>query len=279
MPRPLFFNSVADALKIKRREFDADPESNSDGFKLLLTDTKADGTPFFTDSLRVATMQGFLNGAFDTTHCSISWVTYFLAKHPETQQRLRDELYRKYGTKLQGETKDCPLTPADLSQTNFPMLEAVIRESLRLLSTVPVVQRMHQTETFDVPGLAPDGGEARVDPGVSCNIVYALAFHEESYAGKNPKEFDIDRWLQGHGNNKTFAPPEDQINKHFFAFGGHARICVGMNFAYAELRSMLAYMVATFSWTLENPNEQVDALYEAGVQQPKTHFKINFKKL
>ncbi|QRW13170.1 cytochrome P450 family protein [Ceratobasidium sp. AG-Ba] len=73
----------------------------------------------------------FLVAGHETTGTSATWALYALSRHPDVQQKLRQEL-------LESGLGDEPDT-TDLDK--LPYLDAVVRESLRLYPAVPAVLR------------------------------------------------------------------------------------------------------------------------------------------
>ena len=71
----------------------------------------------------------------DTTSISIAWVFHFLALYPEVQDQLRDELTALRPDPL---SQEDPLGFLDL----LPLLDAVVRETLRLHAAVPSTIRI-----------------------------------------------------------------------------------------------------------------------------------------
>lgn len=76
----------------------------------------------------------FFNQGQDTTTSAITFALYNIAKYPEIQQKCFNEVVEVFGT-----DRELPATLSLLNQLTY--LELVIKESLRLFSTIPVVAR------------------------------------------------------------------------------------------------------------------------------------------
>lgn len=76
-------------------------------------------------NIGVAMAEDMLLAGVDTTSTAVTSVLYNLAKHPEKQQKLREEILTILPE------KSSKLTPASFN--SIPYLRAVIKEALRLL--------------------------------------------------------------------------------------------------------------------------------------------------
>ena len=73
----------------------------------------------------------------DTTASAMTWFCYCIARHPEEQEKVMEELDRVFGNDHQD--WDRPCTNQDLSELKY--LECCIKETLRLYPSVPAVMR------------------------------------------------------------------------------------------------------------------------------------------
>ena len=150
--------------------------------------------------------------SYETQASSLTWALFLLSQHPCAMQNLWDEL----GT-LNGE-------PPSVEQLDaLPLLDAVLKESLRLLPTVPYIIRA-VTGPAELNGV-PLQAEDRVL--LSQYITHRLP---EIYA--NPARFDPLRWF-------TLKPSPYE----YFPFGGGSRVCIGRVMSLMTLRISLAMIV------------------------------------
>lgn len=196
-------------------------------------------------------MQGFLNGAFDTTVATLYWALFFIAKDAQLQQRLFDEL-----SKFPNATFD------DLRDNDF--LDAFVWESLRMRATVPVNQRVNYNEDVTIGGYL-------ISKGTNINIPNCVMFKDERWVGKHPLEFRVDRML---GSSSEVM----QARKAVVAFGTQSRMCVGYNFANAEIKRMVYTLITNFRIALENPQDVSEVQLQSGISQPKTPARFVFTK-
>jgi cytochrome P450 len=105
----------------------------------------------------------------------------------------------------------------------LPLLERVIKESLRLLPPFPVIHRV-SAEANDLGGYSiPAGAEIVMS-------TYHTHRIEEIYS--DPFAFNPDRWLTIQPSVFEFTP-----------FSGGPRMCIGLSFAMQELKVILALML------------------------------------
>uniref|UniRef100_A0A286XSX5 Uncharacterized protein n=1 Tax=Cavia porcellus TaxID=10141 RepID=A0A286XSX5_CAVPO len=167
-----------------------------------------------------------LPGSFsghDTTASGLSWVLYNLAKHPEYQERCRQEVQEV----LRGRESE-EVEWDDLTQ--LPFLTMCLKESLRLHPPVTGISRRC---TQDV--VLPDG---RVVPkGVSC-FLSIFGTHHNPAVWPDPEVYDPFR----------FDPEniKDRSPLAFIPFSAGPRNCIGQAFAMAEMKVVLARTLLRF---------------------------------
>ncbi|KAJ3561807.1 hypothetical protein NP233_g9969 [Leucocoprinus birnbaumii] len=146
--------------------------------------------------------------------------TFFLlmARHPEIQQRAREEVDTVLGGNM--------ATHSD--QASLPYINAVIKEVLRWGPVVPL-GIPHQVTEDDFY----DGYLIPKDTRIISNI-WAMAYDENEYP--NPSAFDPTRFL---GDNKQLDPL-----KYIFGFG--RRVCPGLDLAEASLFINITNILANF---------------------------------
>lgn len=161
----------------------------------------------------------FLAG-HETTANTLTWTLFLLSQHPQVNADLLDEL----DAVLQG----APPTLAQLQQ--LPLLERVIKESMRVLSAVPWNGRI-TSEVTELGGyLLPAGTEIFVS-------LYHTHRIPELYS--DPSAFKPQRW-------ETLKPSIYEYNP----FSAGPRLCLGAAFAMMELKIVLSILLQHFRWEL-----------------------------
>ncbi|MEU9879064.1 cytochrome P450 [Streptomyces phaeochromogenes] len=173
----------------------------------------------------------------ENTGSVLAWVLYELARHPDTQADVLDELEQVLG--------DRPVTFADISR--LPVLERVIKEVLRLHVTGWILTRRTLTETRLGPWTLPAG----------TNLAYCQhALHRDPGLYPSPLQFNPDRWLDGAQE----LPPGALL-----PWGAGKHKCIGDRFAMAELITALATILRTRRFRLA-PGQTVRPVARATVR-------------
>ncbi|KAB8269433.1 cytochrome P450 [Aspergillus minisclerotigenes] len=166
----------------------------------------------------------------DTTALALTTALVYLCKYPEKMVKLRQEVECLRETKVQ----DIQL--ATISQ--MPYLDGVIHEANRLGSPVSTVLPRKVPSTGCVLGghFLPKGT--------------VVGFHLDDI-NRNPKlfaepnEFIPERWSGEEGK---------KLHRWFVPFSKGSRRCIGMDFAFVEMKLAVAAIISRFEIWLDNPN-------------------------
>jgi cytochrome P450 len=207
----------------------AAPGDQGDLLSTLLMAVDEDSGVHMSDrQLRDEMMTLFLAG-HETTASALTWTWFLLAKYPETEGRLHDELRRVLGGR--------PPAAADLP--NLPYSEMVVREAMRLYPPAPGFSR-EPIEDISIGGYEiPKGSLVAV-------ITYAL--HRDPRFFDDPETFRPERFSHGW---------EERIPRFaYLPFGGGPRVCIGNGFAMTEARLILATVAQRYQLVLE-PDQEI----------------------
>ena len=162
----------------------------------------------------------------ETTANALSWIWYLLDRHPEEQERLREEVV----CELDGET------PSFANIHRLKRLRMVFMEALRLYPPVWMIDRR---------AMGPDRlGNTQVSKG-DLVIISSYAIHRKPDLWHDPDLFRPERFEPGH---------EEQPNKFaYLPFGSGPRVCMGMGFAMIESQIILATLLLRFRARLWEP--------------------------
>jgi cytochrome P450 len=177
----------------------------------------------FSDDEVVNHMIFLMMAAHDTTTSSLTTMLYCLARHPEWQERLREQALALPVAHLGfGDLAGCE------------RIEWVMKESLRMyppLTSIPrKAARDCQFGGFHIPKGTPVG-------------ISPIHTHHMPSIWTKPHEFDPER----------FSPERAEHRRHAYAylpFGGGAHLCIGQHFADMEVKSVMHQLLRRFRWTV-----------------------------
>lgn len=186
----------------------------------LLARARSDGTS--RQQLRDELATWLFTGT-ETTANTLAWTCYLLARNPEQQERLLQE--------LPASGDDRTAQPGDLAR--IKRLHWVLAESMRLYPQAYLIGRK-ATATFTIDG--------RAFPRNTTVILNQWSIGRDPRWYENPATFDPDRWSGDlAGRIPGFA---------HFPFGGGARACLGRSLATVELPLLLAAVMQRFRFQL-----------------------------
>ncbi|KAF8318879.1 cytochrome P450 [Amanita rubescens] len=183
---------------------------------------------------------------------SIKWAVIELARHPEMQRKLREEL------------RQLPIGDPTYDQltSRLPYLDAVVRESLRLHPVVHDVYRVANEDDIiplDAPIETASGqmiDSIIIPKGTPvCASLVFLNCDEKTW-GSDSKEFRPERWLENP-------------HRKLFSFGDGQRLCLGKALALAELKAVLSVFIRHFSFELMNGPDTELGLHFSILVHPK----------
>ncbi|HSV37216.1 MAG TPA: cytochrome P450 [Nocardioidaceae bacterium] len=177
----------------------------------------------FTDDDVVAHMIFLIMAAHDTSTGTMAQMVYHLAKHPEWQDRCRKE--------SEALGKDT-IGYDDLNE--LPALDLVMKESLRLVSPLPVMARESVRDTELLGHFVPAGTKV---------VVTTQMNHSLPSVWSEPTAFDPERFAEGRR--------EDQQHRFaFMPFGGGVHKCIGLYFGGMEITAVLHRMLLEYDWSV-----------------------------
>jgi cytochrome P450 len=218
------FIEAGKARLAARPELHESPENLLDGLLAAQAADEAIG-----DQEVVYNVFTILLAGEDTTAHTLGWTLWLLASRPDVQRRLAAEAAEAF--------EDEHLANRYEATERLAFAEAVLRESMRLKSVVPLI------------GLEPTGDKTicgtRVPAGTQLLLLLRHAGHGP--AGRS-EEFHPERWLE---DSEETRPPRS------LGFGAGARFCPGRNLAFLEAKAALAMIARNFELELDDPGGSV----------------------
>ncbi|MXR42336.1 cytochrome P450 [Halobaculum sp. WSA2] len=228
---------VDELVEEKRRALrDGEIGPDADVVSALLTAEDDDGERMAAEQVRDEVKTLLLAG-HETTALSLTFTLHLLARHPEIEQRLLDELETELGDEPAGFD-----TVRDLKY-----LDKVVTESMRLLPPVHGILR-EPTEDVELGGY-------RVPEGTPLAISQWIV-HRDSDHYDDPLAFRPERW--------TDDMERELHPLAYFPFSSGPRRCVGDRFALLEAKLILATLLRRFAFEVVDPVD-LEANLEASI--------------
>ncbi|XP_064478342.1 cytochrome P450 3A2-like [Ornithodoros turicata] len=214
-------------------------------------DVKKDPKKISADDVAVNATVLFV-AAFGTTSTALSYLTYVMAKYPEVQEKMREEV-------------EAALKKSDELDYNTVMgltyVNQVMQETLRMYPPVIIFTTREAEVDKEVNGLKIPAGTTIMAP------TYQVHMDEKHWP--EPEKFDPERFS-----------PENMRTQHPLAyqpFGIGPRNCVGMRLAILEILYTAARMVLEYEVQLgEKQQGEMHLDYDAMVSKPEKGPWIKF---
>ncbi|CAI0539900.1 unnamed protein product [Linum tenue] len=191
----------------------------------------------------------------DTSAITTEWALAELINHPEILNRAREEIDTVVGKSRLVKESDIP---------NLPYLQAIVKETLRLHPTGPLIVR-ESSENCEIQGYKI--------PARTRLFVNVWALGRDPSHWDEPLEFKPERFIDGAGKSQM-----DVRGQHFefLPFGSGRRGCPGTTLALHMVHTSLAVMVQCFEWKVHESTKRsdggnVDMEEGVGLTLPRAH--------
>ncbi|KAK1412891.1 hypothetical protein QVD17_34479 [Tagetes erecta] len=176
----------------------------------------------------------------DTSAITIEWALAELINHPNIMKKVAEEIDQVVGKHRILQESDVP---------NLPYLQAIVRETLRLHSTGPMILRQ-STENCIVGGYHI--------PANTTIFINVWALGRDPNHWENPLEFRPERFEQHN---------LDVRGQHFhmLPFGSGRRMCPGTSLAMQVIQTTLGAMIQCFDWKAGEDGNLTSVDMEEGV--------------
>nr|CAG8523602.1 528_t:CDS:1 [Entrophospora candida] len=214
------------------------------------TEKDLDKGKLLTDERLGSILREVYTGGLDTTSNTLSFVTYYIAKHRDVYLKMREEIIKVYGT-----LDDPNLTFESYEKLKY--IEAVIYEGIRIFPTIPIIGRA------GVEDAKFDEFIIKADTTVYTDL---KSLSNDPRYVKNPEKFDPDRFL-----NK-----EPIVRYSYLPFGNGVRMCPGRAWAMVQMKTYLVKLVSTFDIELVDKKTTAPKYVFATTRRP-VDIKIHIK--
>ncbi|GJN30579.1 hypothetical protein PR202_gb18893 [Eleusine coracana subsp. coracana] len=259
-----FLPLVAEVARKRRRKVDDSDDLLFKSYVESLLDVRVheeDGdSRAVTDGELVSLISEFLGTGTESTATALEWTMARLIKHPEVQQKLRDEVDSIIASSP-GAGGGGVVQEEDLPR--MPYLRAVVLESLRRHPPVPFVLRHveggHEDDdaarVLGVPRLPDHGGGATVNFRVG-------KINRDPAAWSDPDAFKPERFMPGGEAETVDLTCTRELR--MMPFGAGRRVCPGIATAMLHLEYLVANLVREFEWKEPHGEEEVDLTESRG---------------
>ncbi|CAK7273929.1 hypothetical protein SEPCBS119000_005910 [Sporothrix epigloea] len=178
----------------------------------------------------------FLIAGHETTSGMLSFAFFDLLRHPEAYQNAQKEVDDICGTG--------PITVDMISK--FKFVPAVLRETLRVHSTIPA---------YGITALKDEtlaGGKYAVRAGEAITLLLAKAHLDPAVWGDDAREFRPERML-----DDNFARITKDYPNCWKPFGNGSRACIGRPFAWQEALLTMAMLLQNFNFRFDDASYQL----------------------
>nr|QWX38540.1 secologanin synthase 5 [Ophiorrhiza pumila] len=161
----------------------------------------------------------------DTTSTLIVWTMVLLSRHPEWQQRAREEVLQIFGDKK----------PDYDGISRLKIVTMILNEVLRIYTPVAELTKVaHEDAQL---------GKYFIPAGVQLMMSQILLHHDPEIWGDDVMEFKPERFSEG-----VLKATKSQGS--YFPFSLGPRMCIGMNFALLEAKMAMALVLRRFCFKL-----------------------------
>ena len=199
-----------------------------------------------------------LFGGVDTISNTMQWVIYMMARNPDKQAILRQEVLSVLGEQNHA-------SPDTIAQ--MPYLRAWVRETLRLYPPLMILTRITSKDLILSGYQIPAGTELHL-------LAYQMSRDESVF--DEPNVFRPERWLRGKKvslQNRKFLEAKEVFSSLPFGFG--TRMCIGRRIAELELHLLLARIVQQFEIRYPADADDVEPFFR-GLMIPDRPVRVKF---
>jgi cytochrome P450 len=179
----------------------------------------------------------------ETTANTLSWLLYLIATNPVEERKLRESIGN---IEIQDSPKD-------------DYMNAVISESMRLYPAAWMTERV---------ALSDDRFGGFSYPKGTIIIPFFYGLHRNRRYWEKESTFDPGRFIYSDAIKTKRV-------KNFFPFGAGPRMCIGNNFAMAEMAFILHALLSEFE---VSATEEIPAMWPLITLRPR-NLKMNFKRI
>jgi steroid 17alpha-monooxygenase/17alpha-hydroxyprogesterone aldolase len=202
----------------------------------------------------IMTMQDVFIAGNETSTTTILWTLVHLITHPKIQAKIHARLDEVVGFDRKPELKD---------RENLPYIEAVLAETSRLSSVVPLAIPHKSIRDTTLQGYTI--------PKDTVVILNLWAIHHDEQQWNNPMEFRPERFLDSEGKLRATS------DLSYMPFGAGRRACLGEVLAKQEMFLIITGLLQQFEF--KSPSEPLkQPLAKDGIVRAPLPFEVCIRK-
>jgi cytochrome P450 len=181
-----------------------------------------------SDHLPAYIVEMLAAGSSTTSH-TVAFACYLLARHPESQRRLREELFGVFPNVNLVEPK---------KMTDLPLLDGVLKETMRMYPMIPGPLERYLGKEIELDG-------QKIPPGVIASTsAYTQGRLQDVFP--EPESWKPERWLNA----------SKKMESNWIPFRTGCRACPGANMAVTELKYMIGTIFRSFRSVIPPGHDQ-----------------------
>ncbi|KAH8824624.1 cytochrome P450 [Flagelloscypha sp. PMI_526] len=228
---------------------------------LLIRAEAASGHSGMSSKEVMSQMITLLIGGYETTSVTLTWALIELCRNFPIQTQLREEI------------ASMRTNPTYDELSSLPFLDTIVLETLRLHP--PGAEKARIAKKNDILPLSrpytTSTGEVvdRICIAKGSKITAPIHMINCSKAiwGHDATEFKPSRWT--NFKETELGAKEYQGYRHILTFSDGPRMCLGKNFAVAELKAVLFVLIKNFKFELPDGPETEITLHRSIIKRPK----------
>ncbi|KAI0738426.1 cytochrome P450 [Daedaleopsis nitida] len=212
---------------------------------LIRANSSADAQTRLSDAELLAEMFTLTIAGHETSSVTLTFLLYELSRHPEYQERMREEI-----REVRAQIAPDDFTVEDLDKLALTM--NAIKETLRLhniVSALPRIASKDDTIPLQYPIVSETGETVTEIPIRAGQVIYTsfAAYHRlTDIWGVDADEWNPDRWFRPDMGKQTGTG----VFSNLMAFSAGPRACIGWRFSVIEMQTILAELVEKFQFSL-----------------------------
>ena len=164
----------------------------------------------------------FMSAGHDTIGWTLTYALFLVGHHPEVQAKVHEEV-DNFFSKFESEDD---ITVDSLRELKY--IDAIIKETLRLFSPIPMISRKASSDIKIGKHVIPRGSEV---------ILGIKTLHRDPQYWNEPLKCKPERFLEG----KLCHPYV------FIPFSAGARNCIGQRYATVVVKSMFSFIMRRYT--------------------------------